>query len=50
MGEMTEADNFFEALKNDPQAILDWCDREIAEYQKLKELILKEMREKGTNA
>lgn len=41
---MTEADNFFEALKNDPQAILDWCDSEIAEYQKLKELIEKQIK------
>jgi hypothetical protein len=36
----SKADNFFESFKNDPQAILEWCDNEIREYQKLKDLIL----------
>lgn len=36
------AGNFFESIKNDPQAILEWCDSGIREYQKLKKLILKQ--------
>jgi len=36
---MSEADNIFEALKNDPQAIIDWCENEIKEYKKLIKLI-----------
>lgn len=40
----TKADNFFDNLKDDPQSILDWCDREIEEYQKLKKLIKKHLK------
>ena len=39
----TQADNFFECLKNNPKSIIEWCDREIAEYQKLKKLIEEEL-------
>ena len=38
---MTAHKNFYNALKNDPQAILKWCDEEIKAYQELKKLIKK---------
>ena len=38
------ASNMFESLKNNPQEIIDWCDREIREYQYLKKLIQKELK------
>ncbi len=30
---------FFEAIKDDPQAIIEWCEREIEQYQSLIRLI-----------
>ena len=44
MRKNTPADNMYEALKNNPQEIIDWCNREIAEYQKLKKLIIKSIK------
>ena len=38
---MTAHKNFYNALKDDPKAILKWCDDEIEEYKKLKKLIKK---------
>lgn len=45
---MSEADNFFEKLKDSPKEILEWCDSEIKEYQKLKRLIKKALQERKT--
>jgi len=36
---MSEANNVFEALKNNPQEIIEWCENEIKEYKKLIKLI-----------
>lgn len=44
---MSKSNNWFEAFKDDPQAILDWCDAEIKEYQNLKKLITKELSKKS---
>ena len=41
---MTAHKNFYNALKDDPKAILKWCDEEIEEYKKLKKLIKKNER------
>lgn len=43
----TEANNFFETLKDHPEDILEWCDSEIKEYQKLKRLIKKSLNKIG---
>jgi hypothetical protein len=37
----TAAENFFNALKDDPEAIIKWCEEEIEEYQKLIKMIKK---------
>lgn len=37
--EKTQANNFFEAMKNDPKAIIEWYEEEIEAYQKLIKLI-----------
>lgn len=36
-----EAKNFYNALKDNPEAIIAWCEKEIAEYQALIALIKK---------
>ena len=41
---MSEADNFFKALKSNPEEILEWCDGEIAEYERLKRIIKREIK------
>jgi len=35
----SEADNLYKTLKDDPEAVIKWAESEIAEYQKLIELI-----------
>jgi len=42
MSKKTEADNFFNSLKENPDAIIEWAKREIEEYKKLIKLITKE--------
>jgi hypothetical protein len=37
--EPSEADKFFEALKNDPQKIIRWAKSEIREYKRLIKLL-----------
>ena len=37
----SQADNFYKALKNNPQEVIAWCESEIREYQKLIKLIKK---------
>lgn len=36
---MKASENFFESLKNDPDAIIEWCETEIREYKNLIKLI-----------
>jgi len=36
---MSKADNMYESLKDDPQAIIEWCESEIKEYKKLIKLL-----------
>ena len=38
---MSASKNFFNALKDDPQSIIEWCENEIKEYKKLIKLIKK---------
>ena len=38
---------WYEALRDNPQEIIDWAEREIKEYQKLIKLIKSKMRKKG---
>lgn len=40
----TEADNFFEALKDNPQEVIEWAEAEIKEYKKLIKLIKKSVK------
>lgn len=35
----SEADNFLDALKNNPEKVIEWCESEIKEYKKLIKLI-----------
>ena len=37
----TQADSWFETLKENPKEIIAWCEREIKEYKKLIVLIKK---------
>jgi hypothetical protein len=37
----SEANNMFNALKDNPQAIIEWAESEIKEYKKLLKLIKK---------
>ena len=37
----SEADNFYNALKDDPEEILKWCESEIEAYKELVKLIEK---------
>ena len=38
------SENLFEALKNDPEAIIKWCEVEIREYQNLIKLVKKALK------
>jgi hypothetical protein len=40
MDNNSAADNFYEALVNNPKEIIEWCKKEIMEYEKL--IILEE--------
>lgn len=42
----SKAQNFFNAIKDDPEEIIAWAEREIAEYRKLIMLIKKASRKK----
>lgn len=35
----SQADNFYKALKDNPEEIIKWCEEEIEEYKKLIKLI-----------
>ena len=35
------AENFYNAFKDDPQAIIDWCRKEIEAYEELIKIIEK---------
>ena len=35
MKDKSKAENFAEAIKDNPQEIIEWAEREIAEYKKL---------------
>ena len=48
MSKKTQADNFFNSLKENPDEIIEWAKREIVEYEKLIQLITKE-KEKWEN-
>lgn len=37
----TKSNNFYNALKNNPEEIIKWCESEIKEYEKLIKLIKK---------
>lgn len=39
----SKAQNMYDALKNDQRAILDWCEAEIKEYEKLIKIIKKHL-------
>jgi len=41
LNNMSASKNFFNALKDDPQSIIEWCENEIKEYKKLIKLIKK---------
>ena len=45
---MKKSNNFFEALKTNPQEIIKWAEREIKEYQNLIKLIKKTTKIKKT--
>ena len=38
-----KAKNFYNALKDNPQEIIEWCEAEIEEYKKLIEIIQRNM-------
>jgi hypothetical protein len=40
----TQADTWLEALKNNPKEIIEWCESEIREYQKLISLLKKKLK------
>ena len=39
------AHNFFESLKDDPEAIIEWCEDEIKEYKKLIKLMKEQLKD-----
>ena len=41
---MSEKDNFYNVLKDNPRAIIRWAKSEIKEYQKLIKLIEKQIK------
>jgi len=42
MTDKSSVQEFADSLKDDPQEILNWIDREIAEYKKLKAILEKQ--------
>jgi len=40
---MSEAEKFADSIKDNPQEIIDWCYREIAEYKKLIKILKKKL-------
>jgi len=38
---MSQANNFYKALKDNPEEVIEWCEAEIREYKKLIKIIKK---------
>lgn len=43
MVDNTASENMYKALKDDPKAIIAWCEEEIEQYKNLIKLVKKEM-------
>ena len=45
----TEAQKLYNALKDNPEKIIEWAKREIEEYEKLIELLTKQIKGDGNS-